>query len=99
MKHANRWMLGGGGALVAAAMLSMAGAASAAETVRFGKAVGSTLSFTVVDVGIAEGIFAKHGIEVTITDFGGDAKLQQGFISDSLDLGIGSGPAMAFAVK
>lgn len=99
MKNANRWMQGCGAAFVAAAMLSVAGAASATETVRFGKAVGSALSFTVVDVGIAEGIFAKHGLEVTITDFGGDAKLQQGLISESLDLGIGSGPAMAFAVK
>ena len=49
MKHANRWMRGCGAAFVAAATLSMATVASAAETVRFGKAVGSALSFTVVD--------------------------------------------------
>jgi NitT/TauT family transport system substrate-binding protein len=45
------------------------------------------------------GIFAKHGIEVEASAFNGDAKLQQGLTSDSVDIGIGSGPGMAFMVK
>lgn len=99
MRGSDPWARGFAAALVAAALLGTPLAAHAADTLRLGKAVGSALSFTVVDVGIAEGIFAKRGLEVSITDFGGDAKLQQGLTSQSLDLGIGSGPAMAFAVK
>ena len=45
------------------------------------------------------GIFAKHGIEVEASAFNGDARLQQGLTSDSIDIGIGSGPGMAFMVK
>ncbi len=52
-----------------------------------------------LDVGMHEGIFAKYGIEVEIANFGGDAKLQQALAADSMDLGLGSGPSMAFAVK
>ena len=45
------------------------------------------------------GIFAKHGIEIEASAFNGDARLQQGLTSDSIDFGIGSGPGMAFMVK
>ena len=31
--------------------------------------------------------------------FNGDARMQQGLTSDSIDVGIGSGPGMAFMVK
>ena len=46
-----------------------------------------------------EGIFAKYGVEVEIANFGGDAKLQQALVSESMDIGVGSGPSMAFVVK
>ena len=73
--------------------------ASAAEELRVGKAVAFAWTFTPLDVGIQMGIFAKHGIEVDASAFNGDAKLQQGLTSDSVDIGIGSGPGMAFMVK
>jgi NitT/TauT family transport system substrate-binding protein len=85
----------------AAAILALAlvAPASAAEKLRVGKAVAFAWTFTPLDVGIQMGTFAKHGIEVEASAFNGDAKLQQGLTSDSVDIGIGSGPGMAFMVK
>jgi NitT/TauT family transport system substrate-binding protein len=73
--------------------------ASAAEKLRVGKAVAFAWTFTPLDVGIQTGIFAKHGLEIEASAFNGDARLQQGLASDSIDVGIGSGPGMAFMVK
>ena len=78
--------------------LSMA-PASAAEKLRVGKAVAFAWTFTPLDVGIQTGIFAKHGLEIEASAFNGDAKMQQGLTSDSIDVGIGGGPGMAFMVK
>jgi NitT/TauT family transport system substrate-binding protein len=85
----------------AAAILALAlvAPASAAEKLRVGKAVAFAWTFTPLDVGMQMGIFAKHGIEVEASAFNGDARLQQGLTSDSIDIGIGSGPGMAFMVK
>ena len=85
--------------LAIATALTLARPAPAADKVRVGKAVGTAWTFTPVDVGIKEGIFAKYGIDAEIAAFTGDAKLQQGLLSNSLEFGLGSGPAMAFAVK
>ena len=71
----------------------------AADKLRVGKSVGTGWTFMPLDVGQHEGIFAKYDIEVEVANFGGDAKLQQALASDSMDLGLGSGPAMAFVVK
>src|SRR5262245_65200874 len=83
--------------LVAAALISSA--ALAADKVRVGKAVPFAWTFTPIDVGVDVGIFAKHGLELTVTGFAGDARLQQGLVSDSIDLGLGSGPGMGFLAK
>jgi ABC-type nitrate/sulfonate/bicarbonate transport system substrate-binding protein len=87
------------GAAAAILALALVAPASAAEKLRVGKAVAFAWTFTPLDVGIQMGIFAKHGIEVEASAFNGDAKLQQGLTSDSVDIGIGSGPGMAFMVK
>ena len=73
--------------------------AQAAEKLRVGKAVAFAWTFTPIDVGVQTGIFAKHGLELDVSAFGGDARMQQGLTSDSIDIGIGSGPGMAFMVK
>lgn len=73
--------------------------AGAAEKLRVGKAVAFAWTFTPLDVGIQTGIFARHGLEIQASAFAGDAKLQQGLTSDSIDIGIGSGPGMAFMAK
>jgi ABC-type nitrate/sulfonate/bicarbonate transport system substrate-binding protein len=93
-----RQMLFAGAALIGALALG-AVHAQALDKVHAGKAVAVAWAFIPLDVGVKEGIFAKYGLDVDITAFGGDAKLQQGLASGSTDFGLGSGPGMAFAVK
>src|SRR5436853_7682833 len=73
--------------------------AGAAEKLRVVKAVAFAWTFTPLDVGIEMGLFAKHGLEVEASAAAGDAKLQQALAADSADIGIGSGPGMAFMAK
>src|SRR5262245_14781935 len=73
--------------------------AGAAEKLRVGKPVAFAWTFAPIDVGMQTGQFAKHGVEIEASAFAGDAKLQQGLTSDSIDIGIGSGPGMAFMAK
>jgi ABC-type nitrate/sulfonate/bicarbonate transport system substrate-binding protein len=82
-----------------AAALSGASAAMAADTVRVGKSVTQPFAFAPVEIGAAEGIWAKYGLETVVTIFAGDAKLQQGLVAKSVDFGLGSGPAMGFLAK
>ena len=71
----------------------------AAEHLRVGKAVPEAFSFVPLDVGMRKGFFARNGIEIQSVAFAGDARMQQAMASDSLDIALGSGPAMAFIVK
>jgi NitT/TauT family transport system substrate-binding protein len=72
---------------------------AAADTVRVGKAVPFAWTFTPIDVGIETGIFARQGLALEVTGFAGDARLQQGLVSASIDFGLGSGPGMGFLAK
>jgi len=80
------------GALVAAS-------SATAETLRVGKAGRDAFSFVPTDIGAQTGLFKKHGIDVTISSFGGDARVQQAMTADGIDIGLGSGPGLAFVVK
>ncbi len=73
--------------------------AEALEKLRVTKAVAFAWTFTPIDVGMQMGIFAKHGLEIEASAAAGDAKMQQALTADSTDVGIGSGPGMAFMVK
>ena len=73
--------------------------ASAAEKLRVAKVVPFAWTFTPLDIGMQTGIFAKHGLEIEASASAGDAKLQQLLTADSIDIGIGSGPGMAFIAK
>ena len=79
--------------------LAMASAVSAAELIRVGNAGRESFSFTPANIGQEIGIFAKHGLDIEISGFGGDAKLQQAMAADAVDIGLGSGPGMAFIAK
>src|SRR5262249_55876733 len=67
--------------------------------VRVGKAVAQAFSFVPLDVGVEEGIFKKHGVAIDAASFAGSAKLQQALAANSLDIGLGSGPELAFLAK
>jgi len=87
---AGLWLIGAGLCTVLPA---------AAEKLRVGKAVPEAFSFVPLDVGMRRGIFAKHGLEIESIAFAGDARMQQAMASDSIDIALGSGPAMAFIAK
>jgi NitT/TauT family transport system substrate-binding protein len=72
---------------------------SAADLLRVGNAGATAFSFVPTNVGKDVGIFANNGLDIQITGFGGDAKLQQAMAADAVDVGLGSGPGMAFIVK
>ena len=73
--------------------------AHAAELVRVGNAGRESFSFTPANIGKETGIFAKHGLDLDIAGFGGDAKLQQAMAANAVDIGLGSGPGLAFIAK
>ena len=86
-------------ALALACVMIGARAAAADEVLKVGKSVPQAFGFTPLNVGVEEGIFKKHGVEVQIVDFGGAPRLAQGLISNAVDMGLGSGPDMANEVK
>ncbi len=91
-----------GATLTCTAMLLLAtllAPAQAAEKLRVAKVVPFAWSFTPLDIGIQQGIFLKHGLDIEASASAGDAKLQQLLASNSIDIGIGSGPGMAFIAK
>ena len=85
--------------LAAALLIADATGAGAADTVRLGKAQGGAWTFLAADVGVDAGIFAKYGIDLRIIDLAGDAKVQQAFAAGAIDVGLASGPGLAFAAK
>lgn len=84
-------------ALIAVVVVS--GYARAEQKLRVGKAISEAFSFVPLDVGIENGIFKKHGLEIQEFDFSGSAKLQQALAANSIDIGLGSGPELAFIAK
>ena len=86
-------------ALLLAATLVGVSAAAAADKIRVGKSVVQPFAFAPLEIGTADGIWTKNGLEIEVVIFAGDAKLQQGLVSDAVDFGLGSGPAMGFLAK
>jgi NitT/TauT family transport system substrate-binding protein len=93
-----RW-LAATGACIALATLGFGQNAAAQVKIRVGKAQAQTFAFVPADVGVEAGIFKKHGLDVEISSFGGDAKLLQALSADAIDIAMGGGPTFAFIVK
>jgi NitT/TauT family transport system substrate-binding protein len=85
--------------LAALATVALSTPAAAADKLRVGKAVPEAFSFVPPDVGMRNGIFQKNNVELELTAFAGDARMQQAAAADSIDVLLGSGPAMAFIAK
>ena len=87
-------------ALLAATSLSFAASPTlAADKVRAAKAVGSQWVFTVLDVGVEQGIFAKYGIDVEISTMQGEARMQQALTAGSMDIGLAGSSGAALSAK
>ena len=87
--------------LIAAAAAAglFASQATHAETIRAGKAFPTAFGFVPLDVGVREGIFKKHGLDVEITSFGGAPMLVQGLTAGSIDIGLDGGSDIAMIAK
>jgi NitT/TauT family transport system substrate-binding protein len=85
--------------LAAAVVFADGREARALDAVRVGKSAASTLAFAPVEIGVSQGIWAKHGVEVTSIAFAGDARMQQGMVANAIDLALGSGPGMGFLAR
>lgn len=82
----------------AIAAMPLAGA-HAADKIRAGKAINVIWAMIPLDIGAKEGLFAKYGIDVDIVTMSGGAKLQQGLIANSLDVGIDGGTSLVYGAK
>jgi NitT/TauT family transport system substrate-binding protein len=78
---------------------SIASGASADEKLRVGKAVPQAFSIALLDVGVRQGFFREQGLDIEISAFGGGARLQQALAADGIDMGLDTGPDMAFIAK
>jgi NitT/TauT family transport system substrate-binding protein len=86
-------------ALAAAGLMLTCGAVSAETKLRVGKAQPNQFAFVPADIGVEAGIFKKHGLDIEISSFGGDAKMMQALAADGIDIALGGGPAFATIVK
>ena len=86
-------------ALLASLTVAWHDGAFGAETIRVGKSSDIAFTFVPVDVGIEEGFFRNHGVDIEIVNFGGSAKLQQGLVAGAVDIGLGAGTDIPFLVK
>jgi ABC-type nitrate/sulfonate/bicarbonate transport system substrate-binding protein len=85
--------------MLLAVVAVLAAPVSAADTLRVGKASPQAFAFVPLDVGIAEGIFAKYGIEAEPVGLSGSAKIHQAMAADGIDLALASGPDFPFLVN
>ncbi len=83
---------------LAALALLMASPALAQDKLRVGKS-GPPMILTLIELGTEAGIWKELGLEVEGIMFGGEAPTIQSLVSDSIDLGFGSGPGLAYPVK
>jgi NitT/TauT family transport system substrate-binding protein len=84
---------------IAALALASIGLAQANDKLTVGKASPTSSPMLPVDVGVATGIFAKHGLDVTIQNFSGGGKMHQAAAAGAIDIGVGAGPELALIAK
>jgi ABC-type nitrate/sulfonate/bicarbonate transport system substrate-binding protein len=84
---------------VALALMTFANSADADTRLRVGKAQAQQFAFVPVHVGVEMGIFKRNGLDIEISNFGGDAKLLQALAADAIDIALGGGPTIAFVQK
>ncbi|MBM3609681.1 MAG: ABC transporter substrate-binding protein [Alphaproteobacteria bacterium] len=88
-------------ALTATALICALAAspAFAADKLRVGKSVTSSYFFSLMELGKEQGHYTAQNIDVEISAFAGDARMQQALTANAIDIGLGSGPGMGFAAK
>lgn len=86
-------------AMIAAVLCMTIDRGLAADKLRVGKAVPQAFSFALLDVGVQQGFFRQEGLDIEASAFFGGARLQQALAADAVDIGLDTGPDMAFIAK
>jgi NitT/TauT family transport system substrate-binding protein len=79
--------------------IDFASIASAGTVLNVGKASSNASAIIPVNVGDKAGVFAKHGLDLKISDFTGGSKLTQAMVAGGIDIGVGAGTEMALVAK
>src|SRR5262249_6481516 len=87
-----RWLAA---SAIAATLILGAHAAAAQTAFTVGKSAPNADPIIPVNVGERLSIFKKHGLDLTIVDFGGGARMTQAMTAGSIDIGDGAGTEMA----
>lgn len=69
------------------------------DVVKLGRAIATAFVFTVPEIGADAHIWQTVGIQLQVSSFNGDGKLQEALTSGGVDVGLGSGPAMGYHAK
>src|SRR5262252_4165466 len=93
------WLAAAALILALALGVALSATAQAQTKVRVGQPQVGTFQFVPLQVGTEAGIFKKHGVDLEVISFGGGPRVQQAIAADSIDIGIGSGPELAFVAK
>ncbi len=83
----------------AALALLSTGNAFAVDQLVVGQSVATAVTFTPLEIGEHAGIWKRNGLSLRIISFSGDAQLQQALTAGTVQIGLGSGPALAFLAK
>ncbi len=86
-------------AMALATALGAATSANAADHLRVAKPAAIGFGFSLLDVGIAAGIFAKYGLDVESIVLEGSAKQQQAMAANAIDIDLGAGTDLGFVAK
>jgi ABC-type nitrate/sulfonate/bicarbonate transport system substrate-binding protein len=73
--------------------------ARADDSIRVGNAAPASLFLDGIYIGIDQGIFKKHGLDVEAIDIFGPAKAQEAMAAGSIDFELGSGTELAYVAK
>lgn len=73
--------------------------ARAADKLRVAKAISSSFPFAGLELGQQMGAWASENLEIEVSVFQGDGRMQQAFAANAIDFGLGSGPGMGYASK
>ncbi|HEY1502714.1 MAG TPA: ABC transporter substrate-binding protein [Stellaceae bacterium] len=71
----------------------------AADKLHVGKAINVLWVYSVLDIGVEQGIFAKYGLDVEISVLPGEAKFQQALVAKSIDIGLNSSTSMPVSLR
>ncbi len=60
-----------------------------------GKSIATLLAYTPIDVGLANNLYQKRGLELEVVSFNGAARMHQAIVSGAIDIALGSGASMS----